>query len=71
MGETMMLGLRLLHDGVSTKKFRLRHGVSIEEQFGSQLDRLQELGLLVIEEEQVRLSPRGSMLANAVCAEFI
>ncbi len=71
MGETMMLGLRLLHDGVSTQAFRLRHGVSIEEQFGSQLDRLQELGLLVIEEERVRLSPRGSMLANAVCAEFL
>jgi len=28
-------------------------------------------GLLVIEEERVRLSPRGSMVANAVCAEFI
>ena len=67
----MMLGLRLLRDGVSTQAFRLRHGVSIEDQFGSQLDRLQELGLLVVDEERVRLSHRGALLANAVCAEFL
>jgi oxygen-independent coproporphyrinogen-3 oxidase len=71
MGETMMLGLRLLQDGVSSNAFRQRHGVSIDEQFGSELARLDELGLLVIERECVRLSQRGALLANSVCAEFL
>lgn len=71
MGETMMLGLRLLQDGVSCNAFRQRHGVSIEEQFGSELARFDSLGLLVIEGERVRLSRRGALLANSVCAEFL
>jgi oxygen-independent coproporphyrinogen-3 oxidase len=71
MGETMMLGLRLLQNGVSTEAFIQRHGVSIEEQFGAQLARLDRLGLLIVERERVRLSHRGGLLANSVCAEFL
>lgn len=71
MGETMMLGLRLLQDGVSRKAFRLRHGIALEAQFGSSLDRLRDLGLLDIDHERVRLTERGALLANSVCAEFL
>ena len=71
MGETMMLGLRLLQDGVSPTAFTQRHGISIEEQFGAQIARLDRLGLLIVERERVRLSQRGALLANTVCAEFL
>ena len=40
MGETMMLGLRLLQDGVSPPSFARRHGISLVDRFGSQLARL-------------------------------
>ena len=71
MGETMMLGLRLLQDGVSPSSFARRHGVSLFDQFGSQLDRLTSIGLLETEDGRVRLTERGALLANSVCAEFL
>jgi oxygen-independent coproporphyrinogen-3 oxidase len=71
MGETMMLGLRLLQDGVSPPSFARRHGVSLFDQFEPQLARLTSTGLLEADDRRVRLSGRGVLLANAVCAEFL
>ena len=71
MGETMMLGLRLLDDGVSAPSFARRHGVSLFEQFESQLARFTAIELLEADDKRVRLTQRGAMLANAVCAEFL
>jgi oxygen-independent coproporphyrinogen-3 oxidase len=71
MGETMMLGLRLVADGVSPRAFHARHGVSLAEQFGSQIARMRALGLIEADQDRVRLSRRGAMLANSVCAEFL
>jgi len=71
MGETMMLGLRLLEDGVSVPSFARRHGVSLFEQFEPQLGRLTSIGLLEADDRRVRLTQRGALLANAVCAEFL
>ena len=71
MGETMMLGLRLLQDGVSPPSFARRHGVSLFDQFGSQLARLTSIGLLEADDGRVRLTDRGALLANSVCAEFL
>jgi oxygen-independent coproporphyrinogen-3 oxidase len=71
MAETMMLGLRLLEDGVSITSFRLRHAVSIWDRYGDQLARLNVLGLIDIDEDTVKLTERGTLLANDVCAEFL
>ena len=71
MGETMMLGLRLLQDGVSAQSFARRHGVSLFDQFAPQLSRLASIGLLEVTDEGVRLTKRGVLLANSVCAEFL
>jgi oxygen-independent coproporphyrinogen-3 oxidase len=71
MGETMMLGLRLLEDGVSAPSFARRHGVSLFDQFAPQLSRLTSIGLLDVDERGARLSKRGILLANSVCAEFL
>lgn len=71
MGETMMLGLRLLRDGVSISAFRARHGRSIHEVFGATLSRLETIGTLEVDEDRVRLTGRGALLANSVCAEFL
>lgn len=71
MGETMMLGLRLLEDGVSAPSFACRHSISLFDQFRPQLSRLTAMGLLEIEDQRVRLTKRGILLANSVCAEFV
>ena len=67
----MMLGLRLLQDGVSASAFRARHGVALEEKYGAQLDRFKSLELIDVDAGVVRLTPRGALLANTVCAEFL
>jgi oxygen-independent coproporphyrinogen-3 oxidase len=71
MGETMMLGLRLLEDGVSREAFARRHGISLEDQFAPEITRLSALNLIEATVERVRLTPRGALLANSVCAEFL
>lgn len=71
MGETLMLGLRLLEDGVSVPSFAQRHGVSLFDTFAPQLSRLRSIGLLEVDDRRVRLTKRGILLANSVCAEFL
>jgi oxygen-independent coproporphyrinogen-3 oxidase len=71
MGETMMLGLRLLLAGVSRRGFLRRHGISVDDQFGREVSRLTDLGLLDVDDARLRLTPRGALLANAVAAEFL
>ncbi len=83
-GETMMLGLRLLIDGVDAADFSTRHGVDLAEHFAAPIARFEELGLLewhtpdemTPAQEQapsrrLRLTARGALLANSVCAEFL
>ena len=70
MGETMMLGLRLL-DGVSVEGFRERFGKSLESVFGPDLRDLEELGLLEKEGDRWRLTVRGRLLGNEVFQRFV
>ena len=69
--ETMMLGLRLLDEGVSRSGFEARHGDSLDAVYGPTLTELVTIGLLSDEGERVTLTPRGLMLANDVCARFL
>jgi oxygen-independent coproporphyrinogen-3 oxidase len=71
MGETMMLGLRLLNEGVSATAFERRHRVLLLEHFGSQIDELSGFGLLDWDGDRLRLTLRGTLLANDVCARFL
>jgi oxygen-independent coproporphyrinogen-3 oxidase len=71
MGETMMMGLRLLQEGVSSERFRRRFGVELDGQFGTELAELSALGLLVVDAERVRLSRQGRLLGNQVFMRFL
>jgi oxygen-independent coproporphyrinogen III oxidase len=74
IGETMMLGLRLLVDGVSARDFEIRHGVALRERFATAINRHVEMGLLEWhgdDDERLRLTTRGALLANDVCAAFL
>jgi oxygen-independent coproporphyrinogen-3 oxidase len=74
IGETMMMGLRLVVEGISNLKFHQRFGISLQQRFGVQIDRLLNLGLLEWEgeeEEILRLTRKGYILGNQVFKEFI
>lgn len=70
MGETMMMGLRLV-GGVSDARFRARFGVGPADVFGGALARLSDLGLLEWDGQTARLTPRGRLLGNWVFREFV
>ncbi|MCB0063307.1 MAG: radical SAM family heme chaperone HemW [Caldilineaceae bacterium] len=71
MGETMMLGLRLLPEGVTFDRFYARHGVQLTEVFAKELADLAAWDLLIIDSERVRLTPRGILLGNQVFSYFL
>lgn len=71
MGESMMLGLRLVREGVELAAFAARHGHDLREVFAQELARLSGYGLLRVDTARVRLTPRGLMLGNQVFATFL
>ena len=71
MGETMMLGLRLLEEGITAPAFETRHGIALIDRFGEQMTELAGFGLLDWDGDRLRLTQRGTLLANDVCARFL
>jgi oxygen-independent coproporphyrinogen-3 oxidase len=74
IGETMMMGLRLVLEGVSNQEFMKRFGTSLQKRFHVQIDRLISLGLLEwngTQGERLRLTQKGHLLGNRVFREFI
>lgn len=71
MGETMMLGLRLLREGVAGRRFAALHGQALGEVFAAELSGLVDRGLLAWNGQCARLTPVGLLLGNRVFAEFL
>ncbi len=80
IGETMMMGLRLVREGVSEAIFQARFGQSLNEVFGPQIERLSAQGLLEWAAAPqssgpagrlLRLTRRGYLLGNRVFMEFL
>jgi len=71
MGETMMLGLRLIRAGVARARFRERFGVDVTDVWPEELADLTSRGLIELTPERVRLTPRAVLIANDVFAAFL
>ncbi|GAB4419182.1 MAG: radical SAM family heme chaperone HemW [Anaerolineae bacterium] len=72
MVDTMILGLRLLEEGVDTGAFRSRFGRSMHDIFGPALQRLQSQRLIEqTDDGHIRLTRRAYLVANRVLVEFI
>jgi oxygen-independent coproporphyrinogen-3 oxidase len=71
MSETMMMGLRLLCEGVSFARFERRFGVGLDDVYGAQIAGLVARGLLERTAERIRLTRRGHLLGNQVFVEFL
>jgi oxygen-independent coproporphyrinogen-3 oxidase len=74
ISETMMMGLRLVQEGISNRNFQERFGENLKDVFGKEIERLRGLGLLEwtgSEGDILRLSQQGRLLGNQVFMEFI
>lgn len=69
--ETMMMGLRLVQEGVSGIGFERRYGISLGEVFGATIERLIQFGLLEWSGDSLRLTVAGRLLGNQVFMEFV
>jgi oxygen-independent coproporphyrinogen-3 oxidase len=70
MGETMMLGLRLV-EGVSLARFESRFGVKWADIYPQELAELQEQELIQVDEVGVRLTRHGWLLGDRVFSAFL
>lgn len=74
IAETMMMGLRLVQEGIADSTFSDRFNITLEEKFGNQIEHLIELGLLEwaqTDGKSLRLTEHGRLLGNQVFMEFI
>lgn len=74
IAETMMMGLRLVREGVSRMGFQERFGQALEEVFGEQIEEVIALDLLEwggSDGDRLRLTQRGRLLGNQVFVRFI
>ncbi|MCX6069170.1 MAG: hypothetical protein NT121_26085, partial [Chloroflexi bacterium] len=77
MQETMLTGLRLTEEGISSQAFQARFGVALREVFGAEIVELQRFGLLEWADatsgpaDVLRLTPRGRLLGNQVFIRFV
>ncbi len=69
--EMMMLGLRLLVEGVSRSRFRNRFGQDPVEKYHVPLQRFSDFGFLLVEEDRIRLTPRAYAVANQIFLAFL
>ncbi|GAB4578484.1 MAG: radical SAM family heme chaperone HemW [Anaerolineales bacterium] len=71
MQETMMVGLRLVEEGVNRTAFEARFGKKLEVVFAKELQQLVGNGLLEWVEDRVRLTLHGRMMGNQVFMQFV
>jgi len=75
MAEQMLLGLRLVREGVSAGEFAARFGVSLTEQFGPAIEDGLHRGLTEWLDTdagpRLRLTRSGRFLANQVMVQFM
>ena len=74
MSDTMMMGLRLVEEGVAWHEFHTRFDARLEEIYGEPIRRLTKLGLLEStngSRNAIRLTEHGRLLGNQVFLEFV
>jgi oxygen-independent coproporphyrinogen-3 oxidase len=71
MQETMMVGLRLIQEGVSRAEFANRFGKQVDEVFKNEIRDLLAKKLLEADGERIRLTQSGRFLSNQVFMQFV
>lgn len=68
--ENLFLRLRL-QDGVDLRAHEARFGVKVQERYQAELARLREAGLIELNNDVLKISRAGTVLANEVFAAFV
>ncbi len=71
MAETIIMGLRLIKEGVSISAFEERFGVSMHQIYEKEIVSLAEAGLIEEKDGHLLLTKQARLLANEVFREFI
>lgn len=71
ISETLLMGLRLIHEGIELKVFRERFDVDLLEMHGETFAKFAGFGLVEVSDRHVRLTPRGRLLSNVVFRELV
>ncbi|MAT43173.1 MAG: coproporphyrinogen III oxidase [Anaerolineaceae bacterium] len=71
MQETMMVGLRLINEGVNIQNFLKRFGQDPLTVFKSEISKLTNQGLITVSNNRIVLSQEGRLLGNLVFREFV
>lgn len=70
MEEELFLGLRK-KSGVSIKNFEEKFGLPLQEVYGPALHDLEASGLIVMDEDRLRMTKKGLFLGDTVAEKFI
>jgi oxygen-independent coproporphyrinogen-3 oxidase len=71
MSDTLILGLRLVRDGINKEDFRLRFGRSVDEVFGPAIAQLEQKGLLSYRDNVLTLTERAYLISNQVFVQLL
>ena len=74
MAEMMMMGMRLVFEGVSANAFEQRFKIGLEQVYGKEIRKLLALGLVEWAGEYseiLRITEQGRLLGNMVFREFL
>jgi len=71
MDETMLTGMRLTKEGVAKERFRKRFNVEMDEVYVREIGELKGRGLIEVDDERVRLTKGGRLVANYVFEKFV
>lgn len=71
IAETLIMGLRLTEEGIHRETFRQRFGTDLVDLHRDTLGKYQGYGLLEIDSERVRITPKGRLLSNTIFRELV
>lgn len=71
MQETIMMGLRLVQEGILRERFKRRFGADLVDLKATVIKRYTDLGLLEVLDDRVRFTREGRFLSNRVIADLI
>lgn len=70
MGETMMMGLRML-EGINLQNFKKRFGVELKSIYSDTISQLLKNNLIVFDDRNLKLTHKGLLFYNDVSSEFL
>lgn len=71
ISETIMMGLRLVRDGIVRQRFLQRFGVDLVALKPEPIETFANYGLLYVDDSVVKLTQAGRLVSNAVIRELI